>query len=274
MPTTLFSRRHGIRILTGCAALAFGFISGSFAGETLVRHLPGPDAVPYTLYPPHPIPEGKAGLVIHFYGTGGTHERYNIGRAPYATLRQLLAERGYWIAVPNLGPLHWMNDAACASVDSLIAEMVAKEKVDPARVHLFGTSMGGGSSLVYIMRRPGKIKSAIAVFPMTDFNRWLKEGPKYRAGIEKAHGLAPGDNVAALRAISPLPNVDAFRTTPLFILHGDADKVVLPHHSRDLVAALKAKDYAVTYREVPGVAHSDQIAEVCQRELADFLSQP
>lgn len=242
-------------------------------GETIVRQLPGADSVIYTLYPPNPMPKGKAGLVVHFYGTGGTHENYNIGRPPYAEMRRLLAERGYWIAVPNLGPLHWMNDAACASVDALIAEMIKTEHVDPARVDLFGTSMGGASTLIYITRRPGKIKAAVALFPITDFNQWLEEMPKYRAGIEKAYAITPDQRETALRGLSPLQHLDAFRQTSLFLLHGDADPTVLPHHSRNLAAALKGKGYPVIYREAPGLKHNDEIARPYQQELADFLTE-
>jgi len=119
--------------------------------EPVVRALPAPGdgaAVTGTLYAPQPVPEGKAGLVVHLYGSGGSHESYNVGRPPVDEFRRLLAARAYWLVVPELGPRHWMNDAACNQVDAVIAAMVQHERVDPGRVHLLGTSMGGGSSEV------------------------------------------------------------------------------------------------------------------------------
>jgi dipeptidyl aminopeptidase/acylaminoacyl peptidase len=215
---------------------------------------------------------GARGLVVHLYGSNGSHVHFNLGRPPYAELRRLLAEQGYWVVVPDLGPRHWMNDEAARSLDAVIAAMIAREGVDPRRVHLFGTSMGGGSSLVYVTRRPGKIASVVAVFPMTDYERWLNEAPRYREPVEAAHGLTPETSANALRKLSPLHHADAFRETPVFLIHGDADEVVPPHHSRLLAAALATRGCNVTYRERRGVAHQDEIVQGLEAELAAFLT--
>jgi len=45
----------------------------------------------------------------------------------------------------------------------------------------------------------------------------------------------------SLRDLSPLYRPEAFRKTRVFLLHGDQDTVVPPHHSRDFAAALKEK---------------------------------
>jgi dipeptidyl aminopeptidase/acylaminoacyl peptidase len=220
------------------------------------------------------VPQGKAGLVVHLYGSGGSlrENGYNIGRPPYQKCRQLLAERGYWLVVPDLGPKHWMNEMACAQVDAVIAAMIELEQVDRERVHLLGTSMGAGSSLIYIMRRPERIKSVVAVFPMTDFSQWLVEQPRYRGPVEQAHKISPDQRVAALVELSPLRHPEAFRNLPVLLLHGDQDTVVPPHHSRDFAAALKERGSLVTYHEVPGLTHDDEIARPYQRELADFFT--
>lgn len=250
---------------------------GGIAADPAVRKVPGPGgaAILCTVYAPEPVPEGMAGLVVHLYGSGGSHKptEYNVGRPSYDEFRKLLAARGYWLVVPDLGPRHWMNDAACTQVDAVIAEFVQREHVDPARVHLLGTSMGGGSSLIYVMRRPGKIKSLVAVFPMTDFAQWLDERPGYRTVVEQAHGITPDQRAASLRNISPLQHPEAFRKTPVFLLHGERDTTVLPHHSRDFAGALKEKGATVVYREVQGETHRDEIAKSYQQEMADFLTR-
>jgi dipeptidyl aminopeptidase/acylaminoacyl peptidase len=166
-----------------------------------------------------------------------------------------------------------MCDAACDQVDAVIAAMIQAEKIDPARVRLLGTSMGGGSSLIYVMRRPGKVASVVAIFPMTDFVQWLQETPRYRPAVEAAHRITPERRGEALRQISPLHHPEAFHKTAVFLLHGDRDAIVPPHHSRDFAAALKHNGCAVTYREVAEAVHSDGIAMSCQRELADFLTE-
>jgi dipeptidyl aminopeptidase/acylaminoacyl peptidase len=246
------------------------------AADSVVRVLPiaGNDVgIACAIYAPQLVVQGKAGLVVHLYGSGGSHKGYNIGRAPYDELRRLLAAQGYWLVVPELGPRHWMNDAACGQLDAVIAELVQRERVDPARVHLLGTSMGAGSSLIYVMRRPGTIKSVAAIFPMTDFAKWLQEKPGYRAAVEQAHGILSEQRDAALQQISPLGHPEAFRNTPVFLLHGDRDATVLLHHSRDFAAALKDKGCSVIYREVAGGTHNDSIVLSYQKELADFLTK-
>lgn len=247
------------------------------AAEPSVREIPGPKgqpAVVTTVYPPSLVPADKAGLIVHLYGSGGSHKDYNAGGPSYDKFRQFVAERGYWLVVPDLGPKHWMNDAACDQIDAVIAGMVKSERVDPANVHLLGTSMGGGSSLIYVMRRPKKIKSVVSVFPMTDFTRWLDEAPGYRGRVESAHGVTDANRKELLAKISPLQHPDAFRDTPIYLLHGAKDGTVQPHHSRDFAAALKDKGYPVTYREVSDEIHRDEIAQPHQQELADFLTKP
>ena len=258
--------------------LCLGLAARACADEPLIRELPGPEggpAITCTVYGPHPTAEGKPGLVVHLYGSGGSHlsGHYNVGRSPYDEFRRLLAERGYWLVVPELGTRHWMNETASAQLDSVIGAMIDIEGVDADRVHLFGTSMGAGSSLIYAMRRPEKIKSVVAIFPMTDFLRWLEEKPAYRTPVEQAHGIAPENREESLRRLSPMQHVDAFRNTGLFLLHGTQDSIVDPNHSRQFVKALRDKGYSVTYREAEGGTHRDEIARPYQRELADFLTK-
>ena len=234
----------------------------------------GTNRICCTVYPPAKIdPMKPAGLVIHLPGAGGGHTCYNLGRLPYAALRQMLADRGYWVVVPSLGN-SWMNDKAVTSLDAVIAGMKESETIDPARVHLIGTSMGAGSGLIYVSRRPGKIRSICAIFPMTDFNAWMKETPRFAGSIAQAYGLDPKAPGPVFADRSPLRHPEAFAAVPVYLLHGDADTVVPPHHSRDFAAALKAKGCVVTYRDVPGFGHEDKIAEAYQKEIADFLTAP
>ncbi len=272
-----FVRSHCLPLLA-CLVGSVGITAHVHAAEPSIQQLPGPKGMaPVTcvVYEPQPIPEGKAGLIVHLYGSGGSHREneYNIGRESYAACRKQLAERGYWLVVADLGRSHWMNEKACTQVDAVIDAMIADKNVDPMQVHLFGTSMGASSSLIYIMRRPERIKSVVAVFPITDFTKWLVEIPKYRVPVEQAHGITPETRGEALAKISPLMNVDAFRKVPVMLLHGDKDRVVPTHHSRDFAAALKKKGYPFIFHEVPGATHNDKIARSYQHELADFLTE-
>ena len=249
----------------------------TFSDQPEYRVLPqsgGPAAVECAVYPPRLSGNAGArpGLVVHLYGHSGSCRDYNLMRPAYATVRRRLWENGYWLVVPDLGGSHWMNDAARRSLDAILDGLVRDQNVDPARLHLFGTSMGGGSSLAYAMRRPGRFRSLCAIFPMTDFGQWMKEQPHYLPGIAQAHGVSPADAGAVLEALSPLRQAAAFAGTPVFLLHGDADTVVPVHHSRDFAAALRKQGVPVTFREAPGVGHDDVIAEPFQEEIVAFLA--
>ncbi len=244
------------------------------AAASELRYFPvaGTNRIACTVLPPGRLTSGgKAGLVIHLPGAGGGHTFYNLSRPPYAALRRMLAERGYWIVVPSLGN-SWMNDKAVASMDALIAEMKKAEKIDPTRIHIIGTSMGAGSGLIYVSKRPNNIRSICAIFPMTDFNAWISETPRYFGPIAQAYGLDRGALESVLAERSPIRHPEAFVNVPVFLLHGDSDKIVLPHHSRDFAAALTARGCSVTFHEARGFGHEDKIAEAYQKKIADFLT--
>ena len=233
----------------------------------------GTNRIPCTVYPPTKTdPLKPAGLVIHLPGAGGGHTNYNLSRPPYAALRQMLADRGYWVVVPSLGN-SWMNETAVTALDAIIAKMRETEGIDPTRVHIIGTSMGAGSGLIYVSQRPQTIRSICAIFPMTDFNAWMKETPRFAGSIERAYDLDNKSLKKLFEERSPVRNPRAFAAVPVYLLHGDKDDIVQPHHSRDFAAALKVNGGHVTYREVPGFAHQDEIAEAYQKEIADFLTE-
>lgn len=239
-----------------------------------VRTVPEPGhplAVPCTVYPPEGTTGRKPGLVIHLYGAGGSHTFYNLMRPAYEQLRRRLREAGYWVVVPELGPSHWMNARAVASLDAVIASMVANSEVDPGRVHLLGTSMGGGSALVYASQRPGVPRSVCALFPMTDFEAWVTEQPSYLEAITQAHGLDAANPGAALHALSPLNHIQDFAKIPIYLLHGDADATVPAHHSRDFAAAVHRAGGRVIYREMAGGGHDDEMATGWQDDIRQFI---
>jgi dipeptidyl aminopeptidase/acylaminoacyl peptidase len=158
-----------------------------------------------------------------------------------------------------------------ATLDAIIDRLTADGEVDPARVHLLGTSMGAGSALIYAAWRAEAVRSLCAVFPMTDLAAWTQEMPGYLEPITRAHGLDPARAADALRALSPLTHAAELARIPIFLLHGDADGVVNVHHSRDLVAALRAAGGRVELHEAQGGGHDDGIAAGFQDRLFNFI---
>lgn len=241
-----------------------------------VRILPEPGhplAVPCRVFPPLETAGRKAGLVIHLYGNGGSHQFYNLMRPAYAQLRRNLREAGYWVVVPELGPTHWMNARSVAILDAIIAALIARNNIDPKQVHLLGTSMGGGSALIYAYQRANALRSVCAIFPMTDFVTWMAEMPDYLTQVTQAHGITAANPSPTLHDLSPSSHIAAFAKLPVFLLHGTADACVDVHHSRDFAAALHAAGSPAIYHET-GDIHNDNIAAMWQTDIFRFITNP
>ena len=228
----------------------------------------------YLVYEPAaPTPKEKRALLIYLYGAGGSVENYNLRRDSYATLRSELAKRGYYILVPELGPRHFMNDAAKKTLDALVDRVLADYEIDPTRVHIMGTSMGAGSALAYAIHRPKAIRSICAVMPMTDFAAWAEQNPKYAQILEQAYEGTAKEKQQAYDGNSAMKNLDAFANIPVLIIHGMADKTVLYENSVRLAEAMKAKGYRCVLRPVDGAAHTDAVMADHQVEAADFFDE-
>ena len=231
-------------------------------------------SIPYLLLVPPEHPHGGAHpLIVYLYGRGGSIKDYNLSKPPYAKLRKLSAERGYYILVPELGKSHWMNDRAQRTLDAIIDHAMANNPIDPKRVHLMGTSMGGGASLAYAIHRPDLVRTVCAICPMTDFPKWVGEIPQYLSQVSAAYGGVPATAPAAWAKTSAMRHLDAFKNIPVFLVHGAADTTVKPDHSRLFAEALRARNYRVVFHEVKELGHDDLIAQPFQEEIVDFFDK-
>lgn len=231
--------------------------------------------VPYLLYRPasEPMP-GKSSLLIYLHGASGSLENYNLKRKPYERFRKAIAKRGCYIVVPELGSYHFMNDDAKKSLDGIVAEVIKDRKIPADRIHIMGTSMGGGSALAYAMHRPDLIQSVCAVMPMTDFGVWATENPKYASILEVSYGGTPQTRPHAYDINSALQHPKAFENTPVYLIHGKSDTIVPYHHSEQLAILLQTSGYTCTLRLVEDMGHSDAIIEEYQSEVAEFFVSP
>lgn len=229
-------------------------------------------ATPYLLY--HPVaetPSEKRSLVIFLYGAGGSISHYNLARPPYAQLREQLAERGYYVVVPELGQQHFMNQAAKTTLDGIVEEVMAEQQIPDDRVHVMGTSMGGGSSLAYAIHRPDLIRSVCAVMPMTDFALWVVENPKYAIPVAKAFGGSIQQVSEIYDRNSAIKNVEAFTNIPVMLVHGTSDTIVLYEHSRKLAELLRNRKLVCKLYTAESLTHEDTVMQDFQIEAADFF---
>ncbi len=268
--------------LIACSALAHGDDGTappqalSQASDTITRHAfedsEKGTTTPYLLYhPANDTPTSQRSLLIFLYGAGGSIENYNFKRPPYAMLRGELAARGYYVVVPELGPKHFMSDAAKAALDGVVSQVLKEEEIPQKRVHVMGTSMGAGSSLAYAIHRPDLIRSVCAVMPMTDFATWVVENPRYEAPVAKAYGGTYAEMPEAYDRNAALKNPDAFAKIPVMLIHGNADNTVLYSNSQKLAELLQEKKYVCEFYTAAGQGHKDEVMQDFQTEAIDFF---
>lgn len=121
---------------------------------------------------------------------------------------------------------------------ALIDQLVADHPIDPARIYIYGYSMGGGGTVHLMTERPDL----------------------FAAGIV----MAGWPNVQA---------AEILKNTPLWAFHGAEDTVVPPKWIRMLAEALKDSD-TFRYTEFPGKGHNIAADVVGTKGLAKwFLAQ-
>ena len=128
-----------------------------------------------------------------------------------------------WVEVDWAASSHVMPPEASVSMRlalALVEKTIRTRNVDPSRVYVTGLSMGGFGTWDAISRRPDLFAAAMPI-------------------------CGGGDPRQAWR----------FREMPVFAVHGDADTVVSPARTREMVAALWKVGGRVSIVEYPGCGH-------------------
>ena len=108
--------------------------------------------------------------------------------------------------------------------------------IDENRLYGMGLSMGGFGTWDLLERKPGYLAAAIPICGGGD--------PK---------------------------NVETYKSTPIWVFHGEADEVIKPELSREMIAALKAAGGTPIYTEFPGVGHNSWSPTFENRQTWDWL---
>ncbi|MGY1780069.1 alpha/beta hydrolase [Geodermatophilus sp. SYSU D01036] len=255
-PCTALSRRRllltagraaGAALVGGCAARLPGAPGTDGAAGLTARPTAPPDLPPPPpgtsalgleetrdplLHVPAGGVAGPATLVVVLHGAGGNAE------AGLGLLRSPADERGLVLLAPASRGSTW--DAVqrgfgpdVAGIDRALTAVLRRVPVDPGRVAVAGFS----------------------------------DGASYALGL----GLANGRLLRRVVAFSPGSVPPATRTgqPPVFVSHGTGDEVLpVERTSREIVPALRADGYDVTYREFDG-GHG--VPPDVAREAVDWL---
>ena len=105
--------------------------------------------------------------------------------------------------------------------------------IDPDKVYLMGSSMGGYGTWLNALIHPDKFAAISPVCAPA-----IVSGTRY------------------LTTVSPIEYIENAQYLPARIYHGDSDPSVNVNNSRSMVEKLKTLNYNYVYKELPGVGHN------------------
>lgn len=200
-------------------------------------------------------------MVLHGHGSTGDQifTRPDVRDAWLATYRRL----GFGVLSANLRGNAWMCPEAADDLHRLLAAARAEFNIGD---YLFVSgSMGGTANLIYGVLHPEDMRAMVALCPATDiaaYTRWCRAHPGgvideiYQAIVDAYQGT-PEEQPAKYAAHSAAAHADRL-TMPIFVAHGDDDRIIPLEEARRLVDAMAGKSN-LTYQEIPGGHHDSPL---------------
>ena len=214
-------------------------------------------------YPPDFNPEKKYPLIVYYYGGTSPTDRTFRGRYP----KNLFAAMGYVVYVlqpsgatgygQEFSALH-VNNWGITVADEIIlgTTLFLKEHtfINPESVGCLGASYGGFMTML-LTTRTAIFAAAISHAGISSISSYWGEGFwGYSYSSVASANSFPWNNRELYIEQSPLFHADKV-TTPLLLLHGDADTNVPPGESIQMYTALKLLGKEVELIEVKGQNH-------------------
>jgi dipeptidyl aminopeptidase/acylaminoacyl peptidase len=163
------------------------------------------------------------------------------------------------------------GDRAYQDVDSATDFAVAQGWADPKRLAIFGWSAGGFMTS-WTVTQTGRYKAAIEGAGITD---WLSFIPTSDIGQVDYDMRLQEKDAAPFLAFSAVMFADRV-TTPLLILHGEADQRVPMLQGREFFVLLAERGKTVRMVTYPGSPHFPRLAEQRRnvfQEVSDWLAK-
>ncbi len=201
----------------------------------------GPGPYP-TLIEPHGGPWARDFLEWNAFGW----TQYFAARG-YAVLEpQFRGSEGWGQKLWRAGDAEWgqkMQDDNDDAVKWLVAEKIA----NPNRVAIFGYSYGGYAALAASIRPNGLYQCAISGAGAGDLNEFWRATNEDRFLREFQQPTVKG--------LDPIAHAKEAKI-PVFLYHGDRDRVVKPEDSRRFAAALKSAGKPYRFLQIPDMGHT------------------
>lgn len=198
---------------------------------------------------------GETDVFVVAHGNGGNLSHR--GRLA-AQLRDLVGPAVMLFEYPGYGKSGGSpSEYGCyAAGDAAVAWLVSEKKIPKGRIIIFGESLGGGVATELATRHEHTALVLTKTFTS------LPAAAKVLFPVLPTHTLMSNryDNLAKLPRI----------TTPVFIAHGTADRLIPFHHAEELFAA--ANEPKALFR-LEGQDHNDPFPPAFFTALKQFLEQ-
>jgi acetyl esterase/lipase len=189
--------------------------------------------------------------IVLFHGMGPA----NKGRKGLTGLLLELAQKGYVVLAvqyrcPNDAPYPAAMEDVTAAMNWLRAN-AAKYRIDKDRVGVLGFSGGATLACMLALKKPDLVRAVVSYFAPTNLVQLHKEavgikGYFIRKSLEAMFGGSPDKKMKNYKEASPV-NYVRKEAAPILFLHGEADDVVPPQHSKLLYKKLRQKGANANY---------------------------
>lgn len=253
-------------IAAGLAVLAIGTAFGEESPKVLI--LPGErlsvEGRPGFIFIP---PEAKRSTPQPWVMYAPTLAAYPDSHEKW--MHQQFVDAGIAVAGVDVGEAYG-SPKGCEGLSALYEELTAKRGF-AARPVLLGRSRGGLWVTSWAAKNADKVAGIAGIYPVFD----LRTYPGL-ANAVPAYGLAEADLKAKLDDFNPINRAEvlARHKIPVFLIHGDDDKVVpLKQNSAELAARYKAAGQAsaVTLVVAEGQGHNYWEGFFRCQPLVDFV---
>jgi dipeptidyl aminopeptidase/acylaminoacyl peptidase len=196
---------------------------------------------------------------------------------------QYLTSRGFAVVDLNYGGStgygrayrELLNDSwGVVDVEDAIAAagwLADQGRVDSRRLCIAGGSAGGYTTLAVLARAQTPFGAGADYFGVADLEALATDTHKFESRyLDKLIGPYPQAREIYIER-SPIHHVDLF-STPLLVLQGLEDEIVLPNQATMIVKALEAKGVPVAYLAFEGEQHGFRRAESIRRAIEAELS--
>ena len=213
-------------------------------------------AQPYSLYVPEDYnPRRPMPLVVSLHGHGW-YEPFQGHPAPAMSGAIVLSPHGR-------GSTDYMYLGE-RDVLSAIGNVRAHYAIDPNRIYVRGSSMGGTGCWTLAVHYPDLFAAIAPICGNANHRVW-----RARWGWNPEVDGPMLDLCEFLEdTVSPVTLAENLLHVPSFCVHGDLDDVVPVEHSRSMTERLRSASCPVRYAEVPGLGHGGFPTDVMEEQLA------